>query len=117
MSKKIHVASNCECATFQKEDKLDNKQHQDISRDMFEVAPEIGTVCCGVHAVGMADSGLTSGFTGAGRSDAFVANQVFAPFILHSLVICGGKAGSINLIRRIVAYQINIVILLLQNIT
>jgi len=41
MSKKIHVARNCECATFQKEDKLDNKQHQDISRDMFEVAPEI----------------------------------------------------------------------------
>lgn len=41
MSKGIKVARNCECATFEKSDKLDEKQHQDISRDMFEVAPEI----------------------------------------------------------------------------
>lgn len=40
-SKGIKVGHNCECTTFEKSDKLDEKQHQDISRDMFEVAPEI----------------------------------------------------------------------------
>ena len=41
MSKGITVTRNCECGTFQESDKLDEKQRQDISRDMFEVAPEI----------------------------------------------------------------------------
>ena len=43
MSKHIKIARNCECATFEraKDEELDDKQHQDISRDMFEVAPDI----------------------------------------------------------------------------
>ena len=41
MSRAIKIARNCECATFEKADKLDKKQNQDISRDMFEVAPDI----------------------------------------------------------------------------
>lgn len=41
MSKSIKVAKNCECATFEKSNKLEESQHQDISRDMFEVAPDI----------------------------------------------------------------------------
>jgi len=41
MSRKIMVANNCECATYEKSDKIDKNQKQDISRDMFEVAPEI----------------------------------------------------------------------------
>lgn len=41
MSKGIKVAHNCECATYKKAENIDEKQRQDISRDMFEVAPEI----------------------------------------------------------------------------
>ena len=41
MSKGIKIERNCECGTFEKSTKLSDKQHQDISRDMFEVAPEI----------------------------------------------------------------------------
>ena len=41
MSKTIRIARNCECATFKAELKQEKDQHQDISRDMFEVAPEI----------------------------------------------------------------------------
>lgn len=41
MSKSIKVTRGCECATFEKELKQEAKQHQDISRDMFEVAPEL----------------------------------------------------------------------------
>lgn len=41
MSKSIRIAVNCECATFELAESLDKKQHQDISRDMFESAPEI----------------------------------------------------------------------------
>ena len=41
MSKTIKVNRLCECATFEKSIELDEKQHQDISRDMFEVAPDI----------------------------------------------------------------------------
>jgi len=41
MSKGITVLRSCECGTFEKSKKLDEKQRQDISRDMFEVAPEI----------------------------------------------------------------------------
>lgn len=41
MSKGISVNRICECATFEKSDNLDEKQRQDISRDMFEVAPEL----------------------------------------------------------------------------
>ena len=41
ISKAININKLCECATFEKSNNLDKKQHQDISRDMFEVAPEI----------------------------------------------------------------------------
>ena len=41
MSKGITVARNCECATFEIADNIDEVQRQDISKDMFEVAPEI----------------------------------------------------------------------------
>ena len=41
MSKSIKVNRICECATFEKSENLDDKQRQDISRDMFETAPEI----------------------------------------------------------------------------
>lgn len=41
MSKAIKIARNCECATFELSDKVEPKQRQDISKDMFEVAPEI----------------------------------------------------------------------------
>ena len=41
MSKKIKVTRNCECGTYERADNIDEKQRQDISRDMFETAPEI----------------------------------------------------------------------------
>ncbi len=41
MSKGIRIERNCECGTFEKNTNLSEEQHQDISRDMFEVAPEI----------------------------------------------------------------------------
>jgi hypothetical protein len=41
MSRGITVDRSCECATFEKADKLDEKQKQDISKNMFEVAPDI----------------------------------------------------------------------------
>ncbi len=41
MSKGITIDNRCECSTFEKTDKLEEKQRQDISRDMFEVAPDI----------------------------------------------------------------------------
>jgi len=41
MSKKIKIERNCECSTFELNDNLPNEQRQDISRDMFETAPEI----------------------------------------------------------------------------
>ena len=41
MSKGITVDKNCECATFEKSQDLEKVQRQDISRNMFEVAPEI----------------------------------------------------------------------------
>lgn len=41
MSKGITVNVRCECATFEKVENLGEEQHQDISRDMFEVAPDI----------------------------------------------------------------------------
>lgn len=41
MSKRILVGRNCECTTFEKSDDLDEKQTQDISKNMFEVAPDL----------------------------------------------------------------------------
>ena len=41
MSKDIKVSRRCECETFIKADNIDEKQRQDISRDMFEVAPDL----------------------------------------------------------------------------
>ena len=41
MSNEIHVSSNLECATFEKSELLNEKQLQDISKTMFEVAPDI----------------------------------------------------------------------------
>ena len=41
ISNGITVARNCECATFEKSDKIVKEQRQDISKDMFEVAPDI----------------------------------------------------------------------------
>ena len=41
MSKGITVDKKCECATFERDDNIDEKQRQDISKNMFEVAPDI----------------------------------------------------------------------------
>lgn len=41
MCKHIKVNKKCECDTFNPCNNADKKQHQDISRDMFEVAPEL----------------------------------------------------------------------------
>ena len=39
--KSIKVDSHCECSTYEKSDNLDEKQKQDVSKTMFEVAPDI----------------------------------------------------------------------------
>ena len=41
MSKGINISANCECGTFEKSENLTEQQRQDISRDMFETAPDI----------------------------------------------------------------------------
>ena len=41
MSKNIKVGTNCECVTFEKADRLDEKQKQDVGATMFETAPDI----------------------------------------------------------------------------
>ena len=41
MSSAISVMSNLECATFEQAEHLDKGQLQDISKTMFEVAPDI----------------------------------------------------------------------------
>ena len=41
MSRGIKIEYNCECGTFEKNENLTEKQRQDISRDMFEVALDI----------------------------------------------------------------------------
>ena len=41
MSKWINISANCECGTFEKSENLTEQQRQDISRDMFETAPDI----------------------------------------------------------------------------
>ena len=41
MSKMIEVSKNLECITFEKASNLDEGQLQDISKTMFEVAPDI----------------------------------------------------------------------------
>ena len=40
-SKEICVSKKCECNTYTPSNTKDKDQHQDISRDMFETAPEI----------------------------------------------------------------------------
>ena len=39
--KKIHIDRKCECADYKLSNDLDDKQRQDISKNMFEVAPEL----------------------------------------------------------------------------
>ena len=41
MSKAIKIKKSCECGTFEYDAERDKKQRQDISKDMFEVAPDI----------------------------------------------------------------------------
>lgn len=41
MSKGIKITTSCECGTFEMAEKLDEKQMQDISKNMFEVATDI----------------------------------------------------------------------------
>jgi hypothetical protein len=41
MQKKIHIDRKCECADYKESDNLDKTQRQDISKTMFETAPEI----------------------------------------------------------------------------
>ena len=41
MSKGITIKRSCECGTFELDKDRKEEQRQDISRDMFEVAPEI----------------------------------------------------------------------------
>ena len=37
----VHIARNTDCRTFDRDYKKNQKQLQDVSRDMFEVAPAI----------------------------------------------------------------------------
>lgn len=41
MAKNINVAKNTDCKTFKKDSKKDAQNFQDISRDMFEIAPDV----------------------------------------------------------------------------
>lgn len=41
MCKEIEVNKKCECTTFAPYNYKDEKQHQDISKNMFESAPEL----------------------------------------------------------------------------
>lgn len=41
MCKEIEINRKCECVTFSPHNYNDKKQHQDISKNMFEVAPEL----------------------------------------------------------------------------
>lgn len=58
-SKEINVNKKCECSTYHPVEKKDKKDHQDISRDMFEAAPEINPfrhkkdvqVLCSAHCL------------------------------------------------------------------
>ena len=42
MAKEIHVSKNTDCRTYSKDLEKTKKNLQDVSRDMFEIAPEIG---------------------------------------------------------------------------
>ena len=56
MAKEIHVAKNTDCRTYDKDYEKQKKNLQDVSRDMFEIAPEIGDfshsdkLCVDCHA-------------------------------------------------------------------
>ena len=41
MSNKINVTKNCECASFERAETLNEKQKQDVGATMFEAAPEM----------------------------------------------------------------------------
>ena len=41
MCKHINVNKQCECTTYNHHNSNEKKQHQDISRDMFEAAPDL----------------------------------------------------------------------------
>ena len=41
MKRGIKIDAICECASFEKSEDLDKKQMQDISKNMFEVAPDL----------------------------------------------------------------------------
>ena len=41
MCKHINVNNQCECTTYAHRHTDEEKQHQDISRDMFEAAPDL----------------------------------------------------------------------------
>lgn len=41
MCNDIKIKKNCECATFEEGDTKDKKQRQDVSKTMFETAPDI----------------------------------------------------------------------------
>lgn len=41
MAKNIDVAKNTECKTYKKDNAKETKDLQDISRDMFEIAPDV----------------------------------------------------------------------------
>ena len=59
MSKKIKVNSSLECDTYKKSELLNEAQLQDISRDMFEFAPDIHPfrhskdidICCSANCL------------------------------------------------------------------
>lgn len=42
MAKEVHIAKNTDCKTFDKNFEKTENNLQDVSRDMFEIAPEIG---------------------------------------------------------------------------
>ena len=56
MAKEIHVAKNTDCRTYNKDYEKHKTNLQDVSRDMFEIAPEIGDfshndkLCVDCHA-------------------------------------------------------------------
>lgn len=56
MAREIHVAKNTDCQTYDRDFEKTPNNLQDVSRDMFEIAPEIGNfshddkLCVDCHA-------------------------------------------------------------------
>lgn len=40
-AKEVHIAKNTDCKTYEKDEKKSKNKLQDVSKDMFEIAPNI----------------------------------------------------------------------------